>query len=149
MIGKALFAIALAALPAQAMAFGGPDTGEVAVLAHPVMRGDLLSAADFVVEERPISTSRGALDAQSAIGMEVKRAMRPGSVVRVTDIIAPRLVRRGEPVLIVVKRAGLVITGRGRALGSAGEGEAVRVVVDATNRTLDGMVGPDGSVIVG
>ena len=49
----------------------------------------------------------------------------------------------------MVKSAGLVITGRGRALASAGEGEMVRVVTDSTNRTLDGVVAPDGSVLIG
>ncbi|MBW4330457.1 flagellar basal body P-ring formation chaperone FlgA [Stakelama sp. CBK3Z-3] len=148
MIRAAVMALALFA-PFATPAIAAPETAEVAVLANPVMRGDLLNAGDFVVEERPVSASRGALDIQSASGMEAKRSLGPGSIVRVTDIVTPRLVHRGEPVLIVVKRAGLVITGRGRALGSAGAGEAVRVVADATNRTLDGTVGPDGSVLVG
>jgi flagellar basal body P-ring formation protein FlgA len=56
------------------------------------------------------------------------------------------LVKRGEPVVIAVRSAGLLITSQGRALGSAGEGEAIRVISLSTHRTLDGVVDGPGSV---
>ena len=56
------------------------------------------------------------------------------------------LVKRGEPVVIAVRSGGLVITSQGRALGSAGVGEAVRVISNDTHRTLDGIVEGPGSV---
>jgi flagella basal body P-ring formation protein FlgA len=58
----------------------------------------------------------------------------------------PQLVHRGEPVTIRIVSGTLAITASGRALGGAAEGEAVRVVVNATNRTLDGVVEGSGTV---
>ena len=64
-------------------------------------------------------------------------------------MVTPRLVRRGEPVLIAYRSRGLLITTSGRALASAGSGEPVRVVAASTARTLDGVAAASGLVLVG
>ncbi|WP_066659414.1 MULTISPECIES: flagellar basal body P-ring formation chaperone FlgA [unclassified Sphingomonas] len=124
----------------------GPAQVEVAVLARPVQRGEILSPDDFVYEKRSPNMGRGAIEAQAAKGLEAVRPLSPGSVVRVSDVITPRLVRRGEPVLIAYKVGALTITTQGRALSSAGAGEPVRVVTTSTQRTLDGFVAGNGLV---
>lgn len=134
------------ATPAPAAAARKPDVREVAILARPVQRGEILSVDDFVYEERSVNMARGAIEADAAQGMEAVRPLAPGRIVRVSDIITPRLVRRGEPVLIAYKTGGLTITTQGRALGSAGAGEQVRVVTNSTQRTLDGFVAGNGLV---
>ena len=147
----AFIALALVPVPAPAQtapapARAAPAQVEVAVLARPVQRGEILSADDFVYEKRSPNMGRGAIEADAAKGMEAVRPLSPGSVVRVSDIIAPRLVRRGEPVLIAYKTGALTITTQGRALASAGAGEPVRVVTTSTQRTLDGFVAGNGLV---
>ncbi len=126
-----------------------PATVQVAVLAHPVGQGKTLSTEDFAYEDRAIGQARGALDPADAVGKEAVRSLAPGSVVRITDVVAPRLVRRGEPVLIAYRSRGLLITTSGRALASAGSGEPVRVVAASTARTLDGVAAASGLVLVG
>jgi flagella basal body P-ring formation protein FlgA len=121
----------------------------VAVLAHPVAQGNILSAEDFAYEDRALGQARGALQPADAIGKEATRGLAPGSVVRITDVVTPRLVRRGEPVLIAYRSRGLLITTNGRALASAGSGEPVRVVAASTARTLDGVAAASGLVLVG
>ena len=147
------FAFLLAVLvpfpaPAQTAtpAAASPAQVEVAILARPIQRGEILSADDFVYEPRSPNLARGAIEADAAKGMEAVRPLAPGRIVRVSDIITPRLVRRGEPVLIAYKTGGLTITTQGRALASAGAGEQVRVVTNSTQRTLDGFVAGNGLV---
>lgn len=147
----AFIAAALVPVPAPAQtaptpARAAPAQVEVAVLARPIQRGEILSADDFVYEKRSPNMGRGAIEADAAKGMEAVRPLSPGSIVRVSDIIAPRLVRRGEPVLIAYKVGGLTITTQGRALASAGAGDPVRVVTTSTQRTLDGFVAGNGLV---
>jgi flagella basal body P-ring formation protein FlgA len=60
----------------------------------------------------------------------------------------PQLVRRGEPVTIRIVSGALAITASGRALNGGGQGEMVRVVTNATNRTLDGTIEGSGTVRV-
>ena len=140
----ALAALALL-LPGAAFAQATVDTP---VLAHAVARGDVLEAEDFASEPRPAAQARGALAPTDAVGKEATRNIAAGSVVRPTDLVAPRLVRRGEPVNVTVRAGGLSIATVGRALGSGGKGDLVRVVVTATNRTLDGVVAGSGEVRV-
>lgn len=146
----AFIAAALVPVPAPAQtptaSASGPAQVEVAVLARPVQRGEILSPDDFVYEKRSPNMGRGAIEADAAKGLEAVRPLSPGSVVRVSDVITPRLVRRGEPVLIAYKVGALTITTQGRALASAGAGEPVRVVTTSTQRTLDGFVAGNGLV---
>jgi flagella basal body P-ring formation protein FlgA len=116
---------------------------EVPVLAHDVARGDILAATDFVLEER--SGPLAPLTAPDRIlGREALRRLPAGSVVRLGDVAEPRLVRRGEPVTLIIASGTLRITATGRALADGRKGDTVRVVATATSRTLDGTVaGPN------
>lgn len=119
---------------------------QVAVLAHPIEKGTRLEPGDFASEPRPPAAARGALSAEDASGMEAARNLSTGMVVRRSDLMKPQLVRRGEPVTIRIVSGALVITASGRALNGGGQGEMVRVVTNATNRTLDGTIEGSGTV---
>lgn len=135
-------ALALFALLASASV----QAADVSVLARAVARGEVLAADDFDMADRTAAQGRGALAAADAGGKEAMRNLPAGSVVRMSDVVVPRLVRRGEPVQVTVKSGGLAIATTGRALGSGAAGDLVRVVVTATNRTLDGIVDGPGQV---
>lgn len=119
---------------------------QVAVLTHPIEKGTRLERGDFESEARAPAVARGALSAEDASGMEAARNLSTGMVVRRSDLMKPQLVRRGEPVTIRIVSGALVITASGRALNGGGQGEMVRVVTNATNRTLDGTIDGSGSV---
>lgn len=136
-----LAATLAAVQPASAVA-------ETAVLDRVVERGDIISSDDFTTGEVPTAQARGALTPAGADGMEATRRLQPGAVVRASDVMAPRLVRRGEPVTIHVRSGGLLISTAGRALGNGGKGDLVRVVANSTNRTLDTHVEGAGAVRV-
>jgi len=136
---------ALAVLPAAVPSAGAqvaatPAASAVPVLARAVAKGELLAADDFTIEERSAAQARGGIPAREAMGKEATRNLATGTVLRATDVIVPRLVRRGEPVTIHVRSGGLTIATAGRALGSGASGDLVRVVSLSTNRTLDGVV---------
>lgn len=134
-----LFSFALLALAA-------PEEVPVAVLGHAVQKGDRIEAGDFAVEQRPVAAARGALSVDQAAGWEAVRNLPAGAVVRQSDLTRPQLVRRGEPVTIRIVSGPLIITASGRALAGGAQGETVRIVANATNRTLDGIV--EGSGVV-
>ena len=136
---------ALAVLPAappsaSAQVAAAPAATPVPVLARAVAKGELLAADDFTIEERSPAQARGGIPAREAMGKEAARNLPLGTVLRASDVIVPRLVRRGEPVMINVRSGGLTIATAGRALGSGANGDLVRVVSLSTNRTLDGVV---------
>jgi flagella basal body P-ring formation protein FlgA len=121
---------------------------QVAVLAHPVQKGDRIEAHDFALEARSPAAARGALAPEHAAGMEAARNLPAGMVVRGSDVMRPQLVRRGEPVSIRIVSGALVIAASGRALSGGGKGDSVRVVTNTTSRTLDAVVDGSGTVRV-
>jgi flagella basal body P-ring formation protein FlgA len=125
-----------------------PEIVEAPVLDRMVERGEILSAGDFTTEPLSPSQARGAMTPDAVSGMEASRRLRAGAIVRANDVIAPRLVRRGEPVTINIRSGGLTITTAGRALADGAMGDLVRVVASSTNRTLDAEVEASGSVRV-
>ncbi len=143
---RLLAAIWLGGLAAagQAQLPGAPV--DTPVLVRAVEKGELLSAADFTVEPRIAGIARGALAPAEASGKEAVRRLAAGAPVRSFDIARPQLVRRGEPVAIVVRSGGLSITAQGRALSGGGAGDLVRVVNAVTNRTVEGTVEKAGQV---
>jgi len=141
----AMLLVVPAAVPAQT---GAPASVQVPVLAHAVARGEIVGPDDFATEPRSPAQARNALAVADAVGREAARPLPAGTVLRAPDVIAPRLVRRGEAVTITIRSGGLAIATGGRALASAGAGETVRVVSASTNRTLDGVVEGPGAVRV-
>lgn len=88
------------------------------------------------------------MDTESLIGMTPRRMVSPGKPVRGIDIITPELVSRGNNVTLVFDSAPLYLTAKGKALQDGGKGDTVRVVNIASNRTIEGIVSADGTVIV-
>lgn len=118
----------------------------VAVVQQAVARGTRIEMGDLSIETRPEASARGALRPEEAVGMEASRALTPGTLLRRGDVMKPQLVKRGEPVTARIVSGALVITAAGRALGGGAQGDPVRIVVTATNRTLDGVVDGSGTV---
>ncbi|MES2269507.1 MAG: flagellar basal body P-ring formation chaperone FlgA [Pseudomonadota bacterium] len=148
LVGLAAASVIMFQMPvgAQSAPASGPETAVAQVLDHAVAKGDLLTAADFVTQDVPAVQARSAPRLKDLVGMEAARALPPGALLRMSDVIRPQLVRRGEPVTIALRNGGLSITTAGRALGSGAAGDFVRVVSLSTNRTLDGVVESTGLV---
>lgn len=141
---RLLAVLALVATPAFAQLAPGAE-GDV--LARPIARGEAFSQGDFERGALPSGQVRGALRATDAVGREATRALSAGSAVRLVDTMPVQLVRRGEPVSILVQSGALTITAPGRALSGGGKGDAVRVFSNATGRTLDAVVSSTGKVL--
>lgn len=142
-----LLVAGLAALSAEASAHAQIATS-TALLERAVVKGQLLTPADFTIGAVSPAQARSALRLQDAIGMEAARNLAAGNIVRSSDVLRPQMVRRGEQVLIILQSRALLITSTGRALGSAAAGEPVRVVATATNRTLEAIAEAPGAVRV-
>ena len=137
--------IASAAVQAAPPAAGQPMI-EIPVLARIVEKGEILADEDFIVELHTANEVRGAIPVTSAVGMEASRRLNAGAILRASDVARAQMVRRGEPVNIVVAKGGLSISTMGRALSGGAMGAPVRVVSTATNRTLEATVTGPGVV---
>jgi len=126
------------------------ETAEVAVLTRNVDRNELLRSGDLVVERRPRAELAGAEPAvrDFAVGMQMRRQVRAGQALKITDLAKPDLVQRDQNVTIIFQTAGIYLTTRGKALDTGSEGDIVNVVNLQSKRTVTGRVSGRGQVSV-
>lgn len=120
------------------------------VLRASLRTGDIIGESDldyvdFYASEIQPDT---LLKAESVIGMTPRRMMMAGKAMRATEILAPKLIGRGENVTIVFNEGPLRLTASGKAMQNGSMGEVIRIVNNSSNRPLDGIVSGSGEVIV-
>lgn len=118
--------------------------GRYPVTAHAIEAGTLLTRDDL--EER-----RGELDRlprralrsiEAVVGQEARRSLAAGRAIQSHQLRAPRLVERGERVILEAGGRGFRVTRQAEALGAGGRGERIRVRLD-DRRILEGrIIGP-------
>ncbi len=122
----------------------------VLVLSRGIGAGQPITADAFVAETRDASRIVGAAiaDPAQAVGQVARRTLSAGTVLSSSDLVAPRLIRRGDNVALVSRRGGLEVRMAGKALGDAGENERVMVENLSSRRVIQGTVGPGGDIWV-
>ncbi|MEN0086801.1 MAG: flagellar basal body P-ring formation chaperone FlgA [Pseudomonadota bacterium] len=120
------------------------------VLADALSNGDLIKRADLTLRRLPRTTTIGAItDPEKIIGQQARRSMVAGSVLRSQDLQAPTLVLRNREVLILLKRGGLALTARGKAMEDGALGDMIEVMNVRSQKILQGTVQRDGTVLIG
>lgn len=113
------------------------------VAAHTLRVGVVLDRADLRAVADDANTAVDAL-----IGLEVRRAIYAGHVVRPSSLGPPTLVRRNEVVVMRFRSGALEIRAEGRALGRGGLGEIVDIMNLASRQTVRAIVKGPGRVEV-
>jgi flagella basal body P-ring formation protein FlgA len=126
------------------------ETEEAVVLARPMARGDVLRDTDVAIERRPKTEVQAdaVRDVTGAIGMALQQPLRPGQVIRSTDLARPQLVKRGEPVLLVYEVPGITLTARAKSEDVGSLGDTINVLNVQSKRVIQGVVTGPGQVTV-
>lgn len=124
------------------------ETVEIAVLARPVNRGELLKASDVIIERRPKAmVVAGSLEkVEQVAGLAARGSIRAGNPMRAADLMKPEIVRQNENVTITYEVPGILLSVRGKALDSGAEGDIVNVLNVQSKRTVQGTVSGPGRV---
>jgi len=125
------------------------DTGmRVVVPNRDIARGETLSESDLVYGTIPstnvfsgIATSMDALK-----GMEARRMLRSGEIVRTDDVRHPLVVAKGSIVTMTFEAPGVTLTASGRAMGEGGVGDTITVQNPASFRQISAIVTGPGAV---
>ncbi|WP_411850951.1 flagellar basal body P-ring formation chaperone FlgA [Stenotrophomonas sp. LGBM10] len=123
---------------------------QVLVLNRGIAAGEVLAAADITTAQRDVARIAGAAlaDPQVAIGRVARRTLSAGSLLSANDLVAQRLVRRGDSVALVSRRGGVEVRVAGRAMADAGEHERVSVENLSSRKIVQGTVDASGDVLV-
>ncbi|NWG23364.1 MAG: flagellar basal body P-ring formation protein FlgA [Pseudorhodoplanes sp.] len=126
------------------------ETTSVIVLARPVARGEVLSAADVTIQRRPKSeaVADSMREGETVIGLSVRHALRAGTILRRTELMKPELVARNESVMLIYEIPGMTLTMRGTAQEAGAEGDIVNILNTQSKRVVQGVVTGPGRVVV-
>ena len=117
------------------------ETVEAAVLARGVERNEVLKSSDVITERRPKGEVGGDVAVRNrAVGMQMRRQLRAGQVLKVADLAKPDLVQRDDNITLIYESTGLYLTIRGKALEGGTEGDVVNVLNLQSQRTVSGVV---------
>jgi flagella basal body P-ring formation protein FlgA len=125
------------------------ETVEAAVLTRSVERNDILKASDIAIERRP-KTEAGpdAALRERAVGLQMRRQMRAGQVIKMVDLGKPDLVTRDQNITLIYDAPGVHLTGRGKAMDSGTLGDTVNVMNTQSKRVVQGTVTGPGQVAI-
>lgn len=121
---------------------------QVMVMTRPVRAGEVITADAVTKQKRNVGDlAFGYLEsADIVLGQTARRALSAGAVLTSADLSAPRLVRRGEPVMLVSRSGPLVVRAEGKALADGAKDEYIAVENTKTRRVVRGKVHAQGEV---
>jgi flagella basal body P-ring formation protein FlgA len=148
-----MFEVPLGASRRTLMRYTGSviETTDAIVPVRTIARGEIVRAQDLAVERRPKTEVTGDVIGTNdeAVGRAARQVLRLGLPVRRADLVKPDLIRRDDSVSLVYEAPGIMLTTRGKAIESGGEGDVIKVLNAQTNRTLQGVVTGPGRVDIG
>lgn len=124
---------------------------DVPVLTRPIRRSEIIGANDITWQPTELAAGNSNIlfNAEDIIGKSPRTGLRPGTPVRMSDLVALPAVTRGKQVSMIYQAGRMTITAQGRALNDAVVGQTVRVVNLSSSRTLEGIAEAEGVVRIG
>lgn len=122
----------------------------VPVLVRSLPRGSIINENDLkFVERRVIQQANDLIvDADMAIGMELRRPLPAGSELRYGQVERPQVVSRGQVVTLIAGGSGFEVRMQGKAMGSGAAGDRLLVTNLRSGRRVEGVILADGSVAI-
>lgn len=123
---------------------------DILVTRRALLRGHRIDSDDLGYQRLALSQVRkGSLrDETEAIGQEARRNLAANQPLRLQDIQAPMVVKRGDLVQITASLGGLKVVTPATALNNGRLGEQIRVENNRSSRTLKARVVGEGQVEV-
>ena len=122
---------------------------DVLTYARNLAAGEIVQPSDVIWGKAAATLADAPSDPDMLIGMAAKRALRAGASVSARDIGAAQVIKMGDIITVVYESEGVSLALQGKAMGSAGVGEALAVQNTASKKIIQAMVTGPGQAIVG
>lgn len=112
------------------------------VTVRPLAKGEALQPGDVRIMETEVSKlGQGYLQSPEELqGMVARRPIPAGTVVSPSQVLSPRLVRRGDRVTLVAMQGPIQVEMLGEAVSDGARGERVRVRALNSGKVIEGWV---------
>jgi flagella basal body P-ring formation protein FlgA len=120
------------------------------VLVRALPRNSLIGKDDVVLANFPVPHTGGTYveKLEYVVGMQLRRDAPANAPIRVNQLETPKVVTRGQRVVVLNQQGGLLIRMTGIAMQDGAEGERIWVKNASSNKQVDGLVNPDGTIQV-
>jgi flagella basal body P-ring formation protein FlgA len=124
---------------------------DVAVARSDIARGEVIAEADLEYKAVPAVRANGSVvrAITDAAGMEARRALKAGELIRAGDLKRPTMVAKGSSVTMVFDAPGMRLSAVGRAMAEGAEGDTITVLNPTSFRKVEAVVIKPGTVRVG
>lgn len=124
--------------------------GDIVVATRPLQRGTVIEASDLTYQTINIARyGAGQLqDIERAVGLELTRRVNAGESIKVSHTRAPRVIQKGDSVVLEARGSAISVAVNGEALESGHVGKQIRVRNTESKRVVDGIVSGPGKVSI-
>ncbi|MFN7666674.1 MAG: flagellar basal body P-ring formation chaperone FlgA [bacterium] len=147
---KYLFSVVLLLITFAPMAMAEEDMLEVYVPARTLSAGEIIAQGDLQILSVPARdlSSNAVVDLKSLVGMEVKRTLKEGTIIRKNAIAAPLLVRKKDLITLTVETNQMRLTAQGQAMDDGAMGDVIRVMNLTSKKVISAVVSGKQSATV-
>lgn len=126
------------------------ETAEVPTLIRAFTRSEIVRDEDIQMERRAKAelTPDTILKTTAIVGHAARRDLRAGQPIRVSELMKPELVGRGDTVTLSFESTGVRLVVRAKAMESGTEGDTIQVLNPQSKRTVQATVEGPGRVVV-
>jgi len=116
-------------------------TSPVAVAAHAIVAGTVLTAKDMSVEQRDLTgLPPGYLDDPAiAVGLTASRGISGGAILTNQQLLGAKVVQRGQTVTLIADAGGMSVRMSGRALMDGLINQRIRVENLSSGKVVEGI----------
>ncbi|MBS1189633.1 MAG: flagellar protein FlgA [Rhodocyclaceae bacterium] len=121
-------------------------TGQYVTTTRPLPAGKLIEPGDLATLSGDLAALPAGVvaDPAAAIGKTLKNPLAAGQSVRSDQLLAPLVIRQGQTVRLVSRGPGFSVSGEGKAINNAAEGQVVQVRMPS-GQVVSGIAKGDGS----
>jgi flagellar basal body P-ring formation protein FlgA len=122
-------------------------SGNYLITSRALPAGQALQADDLSIRNGDIfSLPTGVItEPDNAIGKILRNSLGAGQAIRSDQLLAPLVIHQGQTVRVVTGGTGFAVSGEGKAMNNAAEGQVARVRM-SSGQTINGIAKADGTV---
>jgi flagella basal body P-ring formation protein FlgA len=115
---------------------------QVPVLSDTFRNGSIIRKRDITFQKhRAKSLNHDViLNADELVGMTPRRMLFNDKPIKLSEIEAPQIIKRGENVTMTFNNGAMILTAMGKAMENGSKGDLIRVVNASSSRTIMAMV---------
>jgi flagella basal body P-ring formation protein FlgA len=123
---------------------------QIVISTQPLQMGEKITERQITLARKDVSQLHGNYLTQlsQVLNKQVARTLPVGTVLLPKDFVEPKLVKRGERVMITSERSGIAIKMNGIALSDGSRGQVIRVKNQNSERVINATVIDLGQVSV-